>query len=406
MANTLLTPSMITKENLRVLHQGLNFVSKVNRQYDDRFAVSGAKIGTTLNIRKPARYTVSTGASLSTQDSTDTQVALAVTTQKHVDITFSSAELTMSVDSFSERYIKPAMSVLAASIEADALSMYKQVYQQAGSVSSPITGIRPFLLAQKYMKNSLTPDDGYRNVILNTDTNVEMVDGLKGLFNSTAEIGRQYEEGLIGKNAGYKYYENTLIPAHTPGAQGGTPLVNGATQTGSSLVTDGWSNSITGVLKEGDIITLAGVYAVHPETKQSFGYLQQFVVTADANSNGSGQATLSISPEIVTSGAFQNVSGSPADNAAITVIGTASTAYGINLAFHKDAFTFATADLEDMSQYGAWGAREVFEGISLRTVSQYLISSDTRPTRIDVLYGYKSLYPQLAARVANLVSPV
>lgn len=405
MANTLLTPSMITKENLRVLHQGLNFVGKVSRQYDDRFAVSGAKIGTTLNVRKPARYTVSTGTALSTQDSTDTQVALTVSTQKHVDITFSSSELTMSVDNFSERYIKPAMSVLAAAIEADALSMYKQVYQQAGSTSAPISGIRPFLLAQKYMKNSLTPEDGQRNVILNTDTNVEMVDGLKGLFNSTTQIGNQYADGVIGKNAGYVYYENTLLPAHTPGTLAGTPLVNGASQTGASLITDGWTNS-TAALKTGDVFTIAGVYAVHPETKATLGYLQQFVATADGTADGSGNLTISISPSIVTSGAFQNVSGSPADNAAITTVGTASTAYGINLAFHKDAFTFATADLEDMSQYGAWGAREVFDGISLRTVSQYLISSDTRPTRIDVLYGYTSLYPQLAARVANLVSSV
>lgn len=402
MANTLLTPTMITREALRILHQKLNFISKVDRQYDDRFAKTGAKIGTTLNIRKPPKYTVSTGANLSTQDSTETYTSLSVSNQAHVDMTFSSVELTMQIDDFAKRFLEPAMAQLAAYIENDALSMYKSVYNQVGSVSAPLNAMRPVLQARKRMNDALTPMDGNRSIILNTDSNVELVDALKGLFQSSSQIADQYEDGMMGRTGGFGFYENTLLPNHTPGTQGGTPLVNGAAQTGSTLVTDGWAAA--GTLKKGDVFTLAGVYGVHPETKQAYGYLQQFVATSDATADGGGAMSISIYPAITTSGAFQTVSGSPADNAAITVMGTASTAYGVNLAFHKNAFTFATADLEDVSQYGAWGAREVYDGISMRIARQYAIGTDTVPTRIDVLYGYTALYPQLACRLANQVS--
>ena len=399
MANTLLTPEMITRESARILHQKLNFVGNVNRQYDDSYAKRGAKIGDSLKIRMPNQYTVRSGATLSTQDTTESSETLQVSTQKGVDTTFSSAELTLDLDDFSQRILEPAMSVLAANIEADAMNMYKDVYQQVNNHGNSAT-FAGLMNGRKLLNDSLAPNDNNRSVCLNTQDNVDLVDALKGLFQDSTQIGKQYRDGMMGRTAGFDFYENTLLPRHTVGTKAGTPLVNGASQTGSSLVTDGWTAS-SDILNQGDIITIAGVYRVHPETKQSTGELQQFVVTADASSDGSGNATISISPSIITSGAKQNVSGSPADNAAITVAGTASTAHGISLAFHRDAFAFATADLEDVSTYGAWGAREVFDGISIRIARQYAISSDTVPCRIDVIYGYKTIRPQLAARLAN-----
>lgn len=403
MANTLLTPLMITREALRVLHQKLNFVARVERQYDDRFAQRGAKIGTTLNIRKPPRYTTSTGPNLSIQDSTETYVPLTVNTQRHVDLSFSSVELTMQIDDFSKRFIEPAMTQLAASIENDALSMYKDIWSQVGSPTAPTNALRPFLQAKKRMDDNLTPANDERHIILNTDSEVEVVDALKGLFQSSERIREQYEGGTMGLAAGFEWQQNTLLPNQITGTLGGTPLVNGATQTGSSLVTDGWTAGQT-VLKKGDIFTIQGIYGVHRETRQPFGYLQQFVATADVTADGSGNATIPISPAITTTGPFQTVSVSPADNAPITPAGVASTAYGVNLAFHKEAFTFATADLEDVSAYGAWGARAVQDGISMRLARQYAIGTDTVPTRIDVLYGFATLYPELACRVANIPS--
>ncbi|QDX22552.1 hypothetical protein FP568_15675 [Pandoraea pnomenusa] len=216
MANTLLTPLMITREALRVLHQKLNFVARVERQYDDRFAQRGAKIGTTLNIRKPPRYTTSTGPNLSIQDSTETFVPLTVSTQRHVDLSFSSVELTMQIDDFSKRFIEPAMAQLAASIENDALSMYKDIWSQVGSPTAPTNALRPFLQAKKRMDDNLTPMGDERHIILNTDSEVEVVDALKGLFGNqlvayqpTAEVCRRL--GLVrligGKNAS-RYFDS------------------------------------------------------------------------------------------------------------------------------------------------------------------------------------------------------
>jgi hypothetical protein len=399
-ANTLLTPQMITREALRVLHARLNFIKNINRQYDNRFAQEGGKIGSTLNIRVPPRYTVSSGPNLSVQDSTESFVPLTVTSQKHVDLSFSSFELTMQIDDFSERFIQPAMAQLASYIENDALSVYKSVWSQVGTPAAPLNALRPFLQARQRLNNNLAPMDGKRTMLLNTDTSVEVVDSLKGLFQSSNQIAKQYEEGMMGRTAGFGWMENTLLPNQTPGTLAGTPLVNGASQTGANLVTNGWTASTAG-LNVGDTFTLAGVFGVHRETRQPFGYPQKFVVTAAGVADGSGNMTIGISPSIITSGAFQTVNASPAAGAVMTFDGTASTPYGVNLAFHRDAFTFATADLVDVSKEGAWGARENFDGISMRMARQYAIGTDTIPTRIDVLYGFACLRPELACRVAN-----
>lgn len=394
MANTLLTPTAVTREALRVLHQKLNFVGNINRQYDDSFAQTGAKIGDSLKVRLPNQYTVRSGATLSAQDTTETSVTLQVSTQKGVDLNFTSADLSLSMDDFSKRIINPAMSVLGAAIEADALNMTKDVYQLVGTPGTTPATLRVWLDANAKLANALTPSSD-RSILMAPETNAAMVDALKGLYQDTTQIARQYREGMMGRTAGADWYENTLLNTHTLGSMGGTPLVNGASQTGSSLVTDGWTGSNT--ITQGTVFTLAGVYEVHPETKTTTSRLQQFVVTALATASG-GAATLSISPSITTSGGTQTVSGSPADNAAITVVGTASTAYPQNLVFQKDAFTFATADLI-LPKGVHFAAREVMDGISMRVVQQFDITNDKFPCRIDVLYGYKTLRAQNACRV-------
>lgn len=390
MSNTILTVSQITREALRILHQKLNFIGSINRQYDDSFANSGAKIGDTLRIRLPNQYTVRSGATLSTQDVTETNTSLTINNQKGVDVKFSSAELTLSLDDFSTRILEPAMAVLAANIEADAFSMATDVYNQVNGMGSAQT-FKNILLGRKALLDNLAPMDDQHYIRLNTQDNVDMVDSLKGLFQSSAEIGKQYRDGVMGRTAGFEFAENTLVPSFTPGAGSGYQ-VNGATQTGTTLAV----KTGTGALKKGQVFTIAGVYRVHPETKANTGALQQFVVTADY---AGGAGNVSISPAITTSGALQNVSASAADGATITLAGTASTTYGQSLAFHKDAFTFATADLI-LPKGVDMAAREVFDGISMRIVRQYDINNDVLPCRIDVLYGYKTIRPQLACRLA------
>jgi hypothetical protein len=394
MPNTILTPTAVTREALRVLHQKLNFVGNIVRDYDDSFAKSGAKIGDSIKVRLPNQYTVRTGAVLSAQDTTENSVTLQVATQKGVDLNFSSAELTMSLDDFSQRIIEPAMSVLAANIEADALSMALDVYQAVNGVGSAIT-LNRVLQGRKMLQDALAPADNQRTCLLNTQDNVDLIDALKGLFQDSTAISKQYKEGIMGRTAGFDFYENTLLANQATGTAlaATTYTVNGAGQTGSGVVVATGATT----LKKGDVVTFAGCNRVHPETKADTGVLQQFVVTAD---HAGGAGTLQVSPAIVTSGGAQNVAASPTNGGAVAKIGGASAIYKPSLVFHKEAFAFATADLI-MPGGVDFAAREVMDGISMRVVRAYDINNDKFPCRLDVLYGYKTLRAQLAARILS-----
>ncbi len=412
MANSILTPTMITREALRVLHQKLNFVGNVNRQYDDRFAETGAKIGTTLNIRQPAKYTVRTGATLSAQDHIERSTPLTVNSQYGVDVSFTTVELTMELDDFSERIIKPAMAQLAAKIEGDSMAIaYKRTWNFTNATTDGLLNYKRFQQNGKNLTENLSPTD-MRCAILTPASCVEFSDAVKGLFQSSTNIRQQYREGEVGRTGGFDVYENTLMPSHTTGSLAGSPLTTGAA-LGTSTTANAWVSetalSVDGAntgttLKAGDIITMDGVYSVHPETKTNQGFLQNFVVQSDVT------LTTQADPYVVTvkpgfiygaGNAYQNtvLSGpSDSDGNTVTLIGAVSSAFNQDLFFHKDAFVFATADLEDVSRYGAWGARAQKDGISMRIARQYTIADDTVPCRIDILWGFAGLYPELANR--------
>jgi hypothetical protein len=397
MANSLLTPTAVTRKAIAILHQKLNFIGSINRQYDDSYAIPGAKIGDTLKIRLPNQYTVRTGSALSTQDVQENSVTLQMATQKGVDLNFSSKDLTLTLDDFSTRIIEPAMSVLAANIEADALNMALDVYNVVNNVGSAIT-LNKALGARKLLVDNLAPGDA-RTLILNTQDNLDLVDGLKGLFQDSKEIAQQYREGKVGRTAGFgDIYENTLLASQLTGTSASATgyTVNGAvTANGSSSVV---VQTGTTTFKKGDVVTFAGTNRVHPETKADTGVLHNFVVTADY---AGGAGTLQIAPAIYTSGGRQNVvSTGIANSAAIVKVGGASAVYKPSLAFHKDAFAFVSADLM-MPDGVDWKAREVFDGISMRIIRQYDINSDNLPCRLDVLYGYQTLRAQLAARILS-----
>ena len=393
-SNTLLTPSMITREALRVLHQKLNFVGNIDRQYDSQFAQDGAKIGTALRIRKPARYTVTDGATFSAQDSVEEEVTLNVTSQKHVGMEFTSADLTMKIDDFRDRFIEPAMAVLAAKVEADALNMISDCNNQVGTPGTSPT-FKTLLQARKSLVDELAPGSE-RCLILNTTDSVELVDSLKGLFQDSTQISKQYREGMLGCTAGFgDIYENTLLTQASRGAADANYQVNGTVTSGDAVLP---VDTGTGALVVGDILTCAGVNRVHPETKADTGVLQKFVVTA-AYAGGAGSVAVD-PPFNATANGRQNITAVPADNATVTVLGTASTAYERSIAFHKNAFTFATADLV-LPKGTDFAAREVYDGISLRLIRDYDFVNDQIRTRCDVLYGYKTLRRELACRVAG-----
>lgn len=410
---TILTPTMITRECARVLHANLTFIGAVNRQYDDRFAQTGAKIGTALNIRMPAKYSVRTGASLSSQEYVERSTPLNCSSQAGVDVSFTTAELTMSIDDFSNRHIVPAMSQLAAHIENACLAdAYKLVanYNGTTTTSGQIT-FKQFDEQGSILTRNLAPYSD-RTALLDPTSRYEFNDTTKGLFQSSQNIAQQYREGMLGRTSGFDVYESTLLPTHTTGSLAGSPLTTGAS-LGTSTTTNAWVSqtdlSIDGAtsattLRAGDIITMSGVYDVHPESKTNLGILKRFVVQANVTLTTSATAyTVTVKPGLIygTGNAFQNaVLSGPAnsDNNTVTLIGNVSTAYPQNLSFHKDAFVFATADLVDVAEFGAWGARQTMDGISIRIAKQYAIATDTVPCRIDVLYGFGGLYPELANR--------
>ena len=336
------------------------------------------------------QYSVSTTPALSLQNTVENFVSLPVTNQYHVDFSFSSSELTLSIDDFSARYIEPAIAVLAASIESAVVNMmWPTVWNQVGTAGAAQT-FKTVLQSRKLLLDNLTPQSKQWQLRINTQDNVDMVDSLKGLFQQSTQIARQYTDGVMGLSAGFEWAESTHFTTQTRGAEAGY-LVSPASQTGATLaVITG-----TGAGNAGDVFTIAGVNRVHPETKINSGIPQQFVLTA-AYAGGAGN--MSIAPAIVTSGPQQNVSGSPAVNAPITFMNTASTATGLSLAFHPDAFTFATADLI-MPGGVDMASRVVKDGISMRAVRQYSISDDTMPIRIDVLWGATALRPALACRL-------
>lgn len=412
MANSILTPTMITREALRVLHQKLNFIGNVNRQYDDRFAQTGAKIGTSLNIRMPSKYTVRTGATLSAQDHIERSTPLSVSTQYGVDVSFTSVELTMSLDDFSKRIIRPAMAQLAAKIEGDCLaSAYKLVANYTNATTDGLITYKRFQQNGQKLTEQLAPVSD-RAAILSPPSTVEFLDATKALFQASQNLGQQFREGKLLRTGGFDVYENTLLPSHTTGSLAGSPLTNG-TALGTATTANSWVSQTdlsvdgatsTTTLKAGDIITLSGVYGVHPETKSNTGKLATFVVQSDVTLTTAATAyTVTVKPGLIygSGNAFQNcaLSGvANTDNLTVTRVGAASSAFGQDLFFHEDAFVFATADLEDVSKYGAWGARESMDGISMRIARQYAISSDTVPCRIDILWGFAGLYPELASR--------
>ena len=402
MANTLLTISMITREALRVLENNLTFTKQVNRQYDDRFGVEGAKIGTVLNVRKPPRYVGRTGATLSVEDATETQVAVTLDTQFGVDINFTSEDLALKISDFSKRFVSPAVATIANKIDFSGLALYTSVYNSVGVPGTPgPTTLLQYLNAGVALDNEACPMDGARSVCITPLQQATIVDALKGLFQQSSAIASQYRRGQMGTAVGFDWYMDQNCNTHTTGTftTGSTPLVKGAAQTGASLITDGWANS-TAVIKKGDVFTLAGVNHVNPQNLTSTGAVQQFVATADGTSDGSGNLTLTISPSITTGTGFKTVDASPADNAVITMVGAETSQSPQGLAFHKDAFTLAMADLP-LPQGTDMAARvsDSQLGMSIRLIRDYDITNDKFPCRLDVLFGWAALRPELACRL-------
>lgn len=407
MANTNLTIDMITRAALEVAHEKLSFIGTVNRQFDANFKPekqANGKIGGTLRIRNPNQFTRRTGSRvMDVQDVTTTAQTLTLATQDGVDMRFNSAELALDINDFTEQYLDPAMSVLVSGIEGDMLSgVTKDIYQQVGTPGTVVgasADISALGAARAKLNQSLAPKDGKRYAQLDSVTMGSIVNGTKSLFQDSTQIKEAFREGFISRNAMATWYENERTYAHTNGSSDNTGTVNDTVASGDSSVTLA-SMGVSKTIKAGSIITFAGCYDVHPETKAAYSHLKQFTITADATTDGSEAVTVSVSPSIITSGATQNCSAIPTNGGAALVSGSASTAYQQNLMYHKDAFTFVTAALPMMDDAHKCVVRTK-DNLSIRCWSASDIRNDELLTRIDILYGYKTIRPEWACRITN-----
>ena len=399
MANSLLTIDMITRKALEILENNLVLTRTVNRQYDDSFAVEGAKIGSTLRIRLPDRALVTDGAALQVQDDNEQFTTLTVSSQKHIGVNFTSAELTMQLDDFAERVLKPRISQLASSIDADVANAYRSMFQSVGTPGTvPSTSLVLLQAQQKLNESAAVMSPRYATV--NPAANAGLVEGMKGLFNPVSTISRQFKNGLMGEGIlGLEELNmSQSIKQHLTGTRTGAHTVT------TTVATQGQSTlNITGTgsqtLAAGDVFTVAGVFAVNPQTRESTGSLQQFVVTEAIAASGGAYTAVKIAPAIFTSSnALATVDTFPQSGAVVTFVGAASTQYPQNLVYHKDAIAFATADLL-LPQGVDMASRQVHNGISLRVVRQYDINNDRLPCRIDVLYGFNTIRPPMAVRM-------
>lgn len=420
MAGTILTPTQILREAQRYLHANLSLIGNVQRDYDDRFAAGGAKIGTSLNVRLPPKYSAQTGATYVDQLYVERSTPLPCATQTHIGVSFTSVDLTMSLNDFGEKFLKPQMAQLASKIEGDcAAYAYKKIANYTGTTSTSMTYLAFQQNGQKLTENLAPTTD--RTALINPLSAVNFMDATKGLFQDTSAIREQWRERMMGRTGGFDVYENTLIPAHTMGTLGGTPLTTGAA-LGTSTTANTWvSQTVMDIdgavtnntLKAGDILTFgtvaAGLVDCHPETKATYGKLKTFVVQSDLTLTTSGSTyQVTVKPPVIygTGNAYQTciLTKADTDNMTVTLFGASASQVGQSLFLHKDAFAFVTADLEDVSKYGAWGARGTMDGISMRIAKQWSASTDIVATRVDVLWGFAEIYPELASRHINALT--
>lgn len=409
MANTTLTADIIAKEALAILDNELGWLNKIHRAYEDEFSntVNGYKVGDTISIRRPEDGQVRVGATLSATDVIEGKVALTIDQQIGTDFQFSSTDLTLKIGDLSERVIKPRMSNIINYMASDVLTqMYRGTYNWVGTPGQTINSFADFAKGPERLDEMSVPMSD-RCAVLSVADHWALV-GAATVLNNTGAESSAYRKGSLGMLGGVDTYMSQVTPTHTTGTRDNTtPLVNGGSQNVTydtaknawtqSLILDGLDNAAT--VKAGDVFTIADVYMVNQKTKATTDILQQFTIMADATADGSGNLTVTISPPIISAAGqpHRTVNAAPADDAAITFLGSASTNYKQNLFFHKNAMALAVVPME-MPQAAFNGSRQSYKGISVRVIPIYDGTNDISKWRLDLLYGRKLIDPRLAAR--------
>ena len=400
--NTLLTIGQVTRELLDAFENSLVFTRNIMRQYSSAFARPGDRIGPTLNIRLPARLRTTSGPNLSVQDYIEQSVPLTIDQQEHVDVAFSSFEMTLSLDDWRARIGKPSGIVLANVVDAFGLALYHQVPNAIMSPSGTSKYLA-YLNAGAVLADNGTPNDGEWYAVLNQWEQAQVVNELKVLTESSAQLKRQYERGQMMTAAGLTWSFDQNVASHTTGARGGAPLFQTVVAGGGSITTSGWTAAAAPRLKKGDIFTIANTYAVNPVSRANTGQLRQFTVTADVSSDASGNATIPIYPPIIgpatPANPRQTVVALPVAAAPMTLLGTASTVYHQNIVHQKQAFAMAMCRLQEPFSGQASYAVDESTSVAIRTWKASDISTDVHSSRADIAFGMAVTRPEWAVRV-------
>ena len=402
MPNTIQTPTWMGREVLRVASNSTQFVGAVTKRLSDDFKVTGTKVGASVGVRLPTRLLAQRGAGINPQALVETVVQVTITDQINIAWTWSSREETLEIQDARERYVNPAAYQIANTLDADGLARcYPDVFSVEGTPGTVPNVNSTYLNAAARLTNFAAPPRP-RRAFINSIMRATIANANLTLFNPPSKIAELWMEAMFGSKAlsWDEWFEDVNVFPHTVGTYGGTPLVNGASQTGSSLITDGWTATTT-ILNRGDVFTAADVYAVNPQNYRSTTQLQQFVVTQATTTDGSGNSTIAIYPPIITSGAYQTVTASPANNAAITVVGASGAITPQGLGFVPEAFCFASADLVMPRSGQSSRVRMPGVGMSMRFWEDSSIMTDTHPSRLDVIEGWKVLRPDHAVRFAS-----
>jgi len=407
MANAVLTPTMVTNDAVIVLENNLTIAKFIDRSYEPQFGREGEKVGATIQVRKPPRFLGRLGPALTIEDDTETSVPLTLTTQFGVDIQFTSQEMGLQIQDFRERILVPIMATIANRVDRDCCGLFTSVYNQVGTAGVTPASQQVILQAGQKLNEMGAPIDDNRACVLGSAANGGLVNGLVGLFNPMGKISDNYDTGNMGNALGFKFSLDQNIQNQTNGQLGGAPQINGANQgitsgwaASTNLITNNWTAAAAQRLNGGEVITLAGCNAVNPQSRASTGSLQQFVVNGPQSTDGAGNMTMNISPAIITAGPFQNVTASPTSGGSITITGSANAVLPQNLAFHKNAFTLAMADLP-LPAGVDFAKRAEYRGFRIRVIRAYDINGDRMPLRTDVLYGTKALLPEIAVRITG-----
>lgn len=402
MSNSLLTIDEITAEALRVLHNSLPFIKNIDKQHDKDTTIAGRPRGASLRIKQPNQYTVRSDWTLNAQDQNEQSDTLTIGTVRGVDMNFTDADLATDIKEFSNRFVTPAVKRLASEVDSITFTaMMKATYNQVGTPGTTPASAQVYLDAMAKMSNFAAPLDS-RCTVINPVAQARTVDGLKALFNNSDAISKQYTSGQMGEALGSQFFMSQNAPVLTTGSRVGTILVDGTSTAGSTIHLDGFTNA-TDTISLGETFTVAGVYSVNPETKQSTGQLQDFVVTA-AFTAASNEGDVTVSPVMATSGALQTITAFPQNDAVVVFSNVASAAttdatdYPINLSFNKDAYTFATAKLEMPSDVSFKGQMEQ-DGLNIRLLRQYDINNAQHPMRLDIFFGSLAQRASQACRI-------